>query len=335
MQEYDDGNGNIPATFNGYTGQNNIFPGRSFPVLIKMDANGNLIWGTHASTHVGAIYENLVIHGDYISLAGSHIDITWGSFSFPPIYNRGYDIYLARFDRQTGAILGMDTLPSNWGYSEYLTAMAADRRGNVYIGGEFQGTMYVGGDTLVNVHSGGIGTDYFLAKAGTANCNCALPEAGYSHTGANGTVQFTYTGAPGYDRLEWEFGDGTVQTTTAGTTSHTYAATGEHWVCVTAYDDSCGHDTWCTWVDPHRLSTEDLPKESFRCYPNPVGNELHVEASEPLAYTLYDLTGRAVASGRLRQGDNTVDTSALPQGLYMLRLANAQGAHRTVKVVRK
>src|SRR5690606_633398 len=100
-------------------------------------------------------------------------------------------------------------------------------------------------------------------------------------------------------------------------------------------DDSCGHDTWCSWVEPYRLSTETLAKESFRYYPNPVDGVLTIETEEPLAYTLYDLTGRRMAEGALRQGSNTVDTGALPSGLYMLQLKNGNGARRTVKLMKE
>lgn len=211
--------------------------------------------------------------------------------------------------------------------------MAADRRGNVYIGGEFQGRMYVGNDTLTNIHYG-VGTDYFLVKSGQNNCNCVLPEATYSHNGSNGSIQFNYTGSANYDRLEWEFGDGTVQSTTTGTVNHSFADNIEYWVCVTAHN-SCGYDTWCTWVDPYRLSTETLSRDSFSFHPNPVDDILNIDTKEAMAYTLFDLLGKTVRKGNLLQGGNSLDTSALPPGFYMLRLTNANGAQRVVKVVKR
>ena len=276
------GNPSGTATFNGYTAFNALITDSAFPVLIKMDTDGNLIWGTNGHTLSSVILQYGVINGDIIEFSDSHNGITWGNFSIPPEYNSGYDVYHARFDRHTGNILSLDTLASKWGFAEYPTAMATDRRGNVYIGGEFQGSMYVGNDTLTNIHSGGIGTDFFLVKSGQANCNCALPQAAFSYSGAsNGTVAFTYTGSAGYDRLEWEFGDGTVQSTTGGTINHTFADTIEYWVCVTAHN-SCGYDTWCAWVDPNKLSVQELPKDSFTFYPNPMVDELTVETTESL-----------------------------------------------------
>lgn len=326
-------NSSAPTGFNGFTPQNPSL--QSFPALLKIGSNGNLIWGTNAQVQASSPRWVLADVGNEVSVAGGHNGITWGNFSFPIEYNSGYDMYHARFNRHTGAIISMDTLPSSWGYAEYPTAMAADRRGNVYIGGEFQGKIYAGSDTLTNIHSGGVGTDFFVVKAGQANCNCALPEAAFSYSGGtNGTVSFTYTGSAGYDRLEWEFGDGTVQTTTTATISHTFSGTIEYWVCVTAHN-SCGYDIWCAWTDPGKLSTEPLARESFSVHPNPLDDILNIESKEALAYTLFDLTGRTLQKGGLNPGKNTVDTAHLPSGLYMLHLQNAQGAQRVVRLLKE
>lgn len=322
------------ATFNGYTASNTIKTNSAFPVLIKMNADGNLIWGTNGNTNSGTKSQNGVLNGDIIEFSDSHGGIAWDNFSIPPEYNSGYDVYHARFDRHTGNILSLDTLASNWGFSEYSTAMTADRRGNVYIGGEFQGSMYVGSDTLTNIHSGGIGTDFFLVKSGQANCNCVLPEAAFSYSGTQRTVDFTYTGTSGYDRLEWEFGDDTMQTTTGGTASHTFGGNIDYWVCVTAYN-SCGYDTWCAWVDPNKLTVPELSKDSFTFYPNPMVDELTVETTESLFYTLFDLTGKTLKKGVFNLGKNTLDTTRLSEGLYMLQLKNNRGNTRVVRLVKE
>ncbi|MBT0608376.1 T9SS type A sorting domain-containing protein [Aequorivita echinoideorum] len=318
--------------FNGYTGHGLNYS--TFPVLLKMDSYGNLITGTHAvADNSVSLKQSIALNGNIIEFANSHAGITWGGFSFPLDPNSGYDAYLARFDARTGAIISMDSIASNRGFAEYPTAIATDRRGNTYIGGEFQGRMFAGGDTLTNVHYG-VGTDYFLVKAGADNCGCALPEAAYAHTGTGGTVDFAYTGTMDYDTLEWGFDDGTVQTTTTNTINHTFTEAREHWVCVTAYN-ACGHDTWCSLIDPFGLATDVLEKGSFSLYPNPVGGALNIDAQEPMDYVLYDLGGKRLMEGRLQQGNNTLDTSALQSGFYMLRLKNGAGAVATVKVVRE
>ena len=303
------------VSFNGYVPQHNTLS--AFPVIIKMDSKGNLLWGNSANgVDAGSVRNNIKYSSNNISYVNSHAGIQWGSYGFPQDPNSGYGMYHARFNAQTGAIISMDTIGSNFGYSEYPTAITADKRGNVYIGGEFQGQMYVGQDTLTNTHSSYQGTDYFLVKAGQANCNCTLPEAGFSYTGSNGTVNFTYTGT-GYDSLEWGFDDGTVQTGTANSIGHTYTEDEEYWVCVTAYN-SCGYDTWCTLVEPFALATPTLTAASFGFYPNPVKEDLTIDAQENLNYRLYDITGKLIKKGSLAQGENQISTSSLPSGFYML-----------------
>ncbi|MBT0608377.1 T9SS type A sorting domain-containing protein [Aequorivita echinoideorum] len=320
------------TTFNGFTPQ--VPTNRSFPVIVKMDADGNLIYGVNASsTSSESPTPSLSLAGDRISFTGSHGGITWGGFSFPFDPNSGYDAYLARFDARTGAILSMDSIASNRGFAEYPTAIATDRRGNTYVGGRFQGRMFAGGDTLTNVHYG-VGTDYFLVKAGADNCGCALPQGAYAYTGTGGTVDFAYTGTMDYDTLEWGFDDGTVLTSTANTIAHTFTEAREHWVCVTAYN-ACGHDTWCSLIDPFSLATGALEKGSFSLYPNPVGGALNIDAQEPMDYVLYDLGGKRLMEGGLGRGANVLDTSTLQSGFYMLRLKNGAGAVATVKVVRE
>src|SRR5690606_37694329 len=131
-----------------------------------------------------------------------------------------YDVLLARFNKADGSFIAMDSINSSYGADEFPNAIVADQRGNVFVGGQFESRMYVGNDTLIKY---GARTDFFVAKYGRDNCNCALPEARFSYIVANGgNVHFTYTGSPNYDSLEWSFGTGQVQTTAGGSTTHTY-----------------------------------------------------------------------------------------------------------------
>lgn len=328
--------GDPVITFNGYTAQNNLSPiGRNFPVLIKMDAQGNLLWGTHADCQGGsAVFCHVALNGDQASFTGSFSDLQWGNVYYPGVANSGVDIYLASFDTDTGNFISLDSIGSDFGYNEYPTAIASGPRGNVYVGGEFSSQMYVAGNTLQNVH-GTFGTDFFVAKFGQNNCNCTLPEAKFTFSGtSNGTVNFTYTGSFGYNELEWGFGNGIALTTTTGNTSQTYTNPGEYWVCVTAYNN-CGYDSWCTMVEPFNLGTGQLSKNTFQVYPNPFQNQLQIGATEPLSYRLFSISGKELRSGEVKKGRNTLLLGDLPSGFYMLVLENERGQQRTVKVVKE
>lgn len=59
-------------------------------------------------------------------------------------------------------------------------------------------------------------------------------------------------------------------------------------------------------------------------YPNPAADYLIISTDAPLiTVQLYDLLGRSVGSQTLRSGENRLDLSTLPQGMYLLQAFNA------------
>lgn len=311
------GSGQIPVTFLTFTAQNPLSV-RSFPALIKMDPAGNVVWGTHAGTYVSPnTNAATALNGQEVIFAGSESGISWGTVTFPFVPNRGYNAYLARFNKADGSFIAMDSLSSNWGASERVSALGADPRGNVYVGGEFESRL-------------------FVAKYGKNPCNCTLPHSKFSHTvSAGGTVTFTYTGGSPFDRLEWSYGNGLEETLTATTATHTYTDAGEYRVCLTVYDDSCGYDTWCMWLDPFLLETpEPLVRDLFTYYPNPAQTGFTLACSESLSYMLFDLSGRWLQGGTAAVGSTWISLENAQNGIYLLQVTNSNGQTETVKIVK-
>ena len=60
--------------------------------------------------------------------------------------------------------------------------------------------------------------------------------------------------------------------------------------------------------------------EEWRLYPNPASTSVTVEVVQPEVLTLLDVSGREVLRKRLSAGGTRVDISALPQGVYFVRL---------------
>ena len=77
-------------------------------------------------------------------------------------------------------------------------------------------------------------------------------------------------------------------------------------------------------IDP--VSTAD----GFSLYPNPAAHTINVTTPQATAVNIYDMTGRIVLSLQARAGNNTLDISALPQGVYFLKTAS-----HTAKLVKK
>ena len=157
----------FPFSFNVYGG----------PFVIKLDSNGVGIWnkigvvnGATGGEGVTVRTNNeVVIVGDYPG------KLKWSGYpdSLNLAPNTLYDVFITRFNAQTGAVIGMDTLASHFGYEEHSSAIVSDKSGNVYIGGYLTGDIYVANDTLVNA---GGESDFFIAKYGSSNCSTQAVE---------------------------------------------------------------------------------------------------------------------------------------------------------------
>ncbi len=71
--------------------------------------------------------------------------------------------------------------------------------------------------------------------------------------------------------------------------------------------------------------------EHIVIHPNPTTGLLRFEERTGGAYSLTDLTGRTLMQGTAPAGQNTLDLTALPQGIYLLRLHHGATA-RVVKM---
>jgi len=80
------------------------------------------------------------------------------------------------------------------------------------------------------------------------------------------------------------------------------------------------------------VSTEGVLQEAkMLIHPNPTTGLLRFEAKTAGAFTVTDLTGRTLMNGTALAGQNTLDITALPDGIYLLRLHHGATA-RVVKV---
>jgi hypothetical protein len=158
-----DGSGNPALVFNGYTVNSGTPSSR--PIIIKMDKNGNLLWGKTANTSVSSGGAAVAVrNADEVMLLGSfNVKLEWPGYS-GSLTSTSYDLFITRFSTSNGDVKGMDMIPSSTG-TDYPRRMIADGKGNVYLGGEFTQRLFVNyKDTLVNTAGGT--TDWFLIKYG-------------------------------------------------------------------------------------------------------------------------------------------------------------------------
>ncbi len=315
-----DSQGSIYVTGSSWDGAN-VFNNYHFtspklgarPFIMKLNSDGTTAWAKLSAGFAGSIGNKLVLNSQEVCIAGYHGGLYWQGpndlDTLKAVPNQGYDAFIARFDTQTGDLLGMESAKTPFGAASYGYSITADSEGSYYLGGNFDQQLYMGPDTLYKI---GSQRSFFVAKYA-----CGIPAA--SFTVSNDTVgyYFTYTGTPA-DSVVWDFGDGSAPYK-GDSVSHVYSAKGQYIVCATAYD-GCGDTTRCDTVDVQSIGIEDTEALQFIIiYPNPVNELLYISCAEDEVYdvTLSDISGHKVMD---RKNSTSLDMSQLPAGTYFLRI---------------
>lgn len=94
------------------------------------------------------------------------------------------------------------------------------------------------------------------------------------------------------------------------------------------------NDEWCT-ITSVTVGVEEVTLSNITTYPNPTTGILQIEGAPARAtYLIMDMTGRLIAQGSLL--NNRLDVSHLVNGMYQLRIADAQtGAGFSQKIVKE
>ncbi len=283
--------------FNGFNVVNTMTAGVTrIPIVVKLDSNGNNIWMKNGSAN-GATYCNAIaLTGNEVIITGGYGRLFWpNEDTLYHAANQGYDVWLARFNAQTGSLVKLDSIAGPFGADDHGTALTADANGNIYVGGEYGAQLYVGQDTLLSF---GGQTDFFIAKYGNASCGCVSPSASYSFStvGATPTINFLYTGTSNVDSMRWTFGDGNSATTVNPT--HLYPGNGAYTACVKVYN-ACGVDSSCQTI-------------TINC-PVPVPSFSFIYAGDTV---LFSYTGTTADSIHWDFGDGQSATGSSPSHHY-------------------
>ncbi len=75
---------------------------------------------------------------------------------------------------------------------------------------------------------------------------------------------------------------------------------------------------------------ETIGIAGVKAYPNPFTDYIMVQTPVATSASVYSLQGSLLISASLEAGQNRIDTSALPSGLYLVRIGS-----ETVKMIRK
>ncbi|GAA4331937.1 T9SS type A sorting domain-containing protein [Flaviaesturariibacter amylovorans] len=165
--------GDVAAGFPVLNSQGN----HSTPLLLKLNAAGNLLWGRTAGTNASTNAVAVAVQNNKVYLAGAYpglLDFGGMSLENPP--NSLYDMFLATFDAGTGNILRPDSLDSTPGTNDRATALALSPGGQLYLAGHFAGDLQAGNTPIVA--AGGL-SDFFVVRTEVGNVatSATTPEA--------------------------------------------------------------------------------------------------------------------------------------------------------------
>jgi type IX secretion system substrate protein/NHL repeat-containing protein len=141
--------------------------------------------------------------------------------------------------------------------------------------------------------------------------------------------------------------------TFAGTGNETYNGDGQHADSANLYSargialDSCGNlyiaDNGharirkVSFLKCDYLSvTNQVPNSKLSIYPNPAYDILNINNLQaPAIYTLQSIVGATIQQGTLKEGNNSINIQALPDGMYMLEIVDNEGKRKVNKIVKQ
>jgi hypothetical protein len=79
----------------------------------------------------------------------------------------------------------------------------------------------------------------------------------------------------------------------------------------------------------NNVATTPVNTEKVSVYPNPFTNRIVVKSDKSQTFTLFTVSGQCVVNQQIAEGENYIDTSALPKGLYILQIGT-----KSMKIVK-
>jgi hypothetical protein len=90
-----------------------------------------------------------------------------------------------------------------------------------------------------------------------------------------------------------------------------------------------GDSTEVAW-NPYMNVGEVIPAVAS-VYPNPASEELIIDVTEHTPFTIFDLTGRVISSGKLAPGKQTISLGCYETGTYVFRARNTVQTLQVIK----
>jgi hypothetical protein len=136
-------------------------------------------------------------------------------------------------------------------------------------------------------------------------------------------VQFNGTASIGASTYEWDFGDGTTNTTSA-IPVHTYNVAGLFWVVQLTVTNACG-ETSVLRASLAQIGIDEEFAEAWLVYPNPAIDQVKLQLPAAMqgevVVKIINTLGIVVLQQNLKAAEEiTLDVAALPQGNYSVEI---------------
>ncbi len=145
--------------------------GNSPPFIMKLNPDASAaLWYSFPNRGTTA-NGGIVLNGNEVGLTASGITnpYIWGGQTLTVSnINNGYEVIFARFNKDTGACLGLSRIVGDDGYDDTGCAIAVDASGDYILGGGFGHQLTFTTNTVFNI---GSQSDFFVAKYSTSVCS--------------------------------------------------------------------------------------------------------------------------------------------------------------------
>ena len=146
------------------------------PFLMKLSPDAStVLWSTYPNRGTLAT-GGIVLNGNEIGLTCSGITnpYQWGTQSLTVSnINNGFEVIFGRFNKDTGACLGLSRIVGDDGYDDTGCSIAVDASGDYILGGGVGHKLTFTTNTIINT---GSQSDFFVAKYSTSVCSLSTKD---------------------------------------------------------------------------------------------------------------------------------------------------------------
>lgn len=153
----------------------------TLPMLIKFNSTGTVQWvqstkGYNSNALVpGPRYgEGIAITNTEVVLGAQGANEFWDNFQIQRAVSHQPDPVMIRFNKQTGAVVGINEINGSLSENQKLTVVAIDNDDNFITGGIFKGGIFTNNvGNVPTINSMG-DTDFFIAKLAASICGTSV-----------------------------------------------------------------------------------------------------------------------------------------------------------------